>query len=61
METRESRGSHPLTASTHRMDRRWEKLIWRLNKLDAGKRYQILITVGQEPDWTVTELGKVER
>lgn len=40
---------------------RWRKLIWRLNKLESGKRYMIFVTVGERPDWTVQEIGKVER
>jgi len=40
---------------------RWRKLLRRLNKLESGKRYMIFVTVGSEPDWTVQEIGKVEK
>jgi len=40
---------------------RWQNLIRRLNKLEAGKRYMITLTVGQACDYTVQELGQVEK
>ncbi len=40
---------------------RWQNLIRRLNKLESGKRYMITLTVGQACDYTVQELGKVEK
>lgn len=36
------------------------KLMRRLRGLKPG-RYQITLTVGDQPNWTVTELGKVEK
>lgn len=61
MNLREEREGYPLVEDPYSVSRKWEKLIWRLNKLEPGKRYTILVTVGQEPDWTITELGKIER
>jgi hypothetical protein len=40
---------------------RYHKLIRRLNGLEPGKRYMITLTVGQACDYTVQELGKVEK
>lgn len=40
---------------------RYHKLIRRLNGLEPGRRYMITLTVGQQCDYTVQELGKVER
>lgn len=33
----------------------------RIDGFEAGKRYAIYLTAGREIDWTVVELGKVER
>lgn len=40
---------------------RWRKLVRRLNALEPGRRYMLLVTVGETPDWTVQEVGRVER
>ena len=40
---------------------RWQNLIRRLNKLEPGRRYMITVTVGPACDYTVQELGKVEK
>jgi len=40
---------------------RYHKLIRRLNGLESGKRYMITLTVSKECDYTVQELGKVEK
>ena len=40
---------------------RYHKLIRRLNGLEPGRRYMITLTVGRECDYTVQELGKVEK
>ena len=36
------------------------KLLQRIMALPAG-RYRITLTVGEEADWTVEHMGKVER
>ena len=36
------------------------KLAKRITTLKPG-RYQIILTVGRHPNWTVTDLGKVEQ
>lgn len=42
-------------------DPRFEKLIRRLNKLDTGRRYLITLTNTGEIDFTVVDLGKIEK
>lgn len=50
-----------ITVAQTQPQERYQNLIRRLNKLEAGRRYMITLTVGGEIDYTVQELGKVEK
>lgn len=54
------KNSGTIHGSTNRAER-WAKLHQRLSNLKPGYRYVIIVTVGKDPDWTVQEVGKVER
>jgi hypothetical protein len=50
-----------ITVAQVETQQRYHKLIRRLNGLQPGRRYMITLTVGRECDYTVQELGKVEK
>lgn len=44
-----------------RLDSQWTDLLRRLLALGRGQRYMVTLTVGETLDWSVLELGKVEK
>ena len=44
-----------------RLDSQWTDLLRRLLALGHGQRYMVTLTVGEKLDWSVIELGRVEK